>query len=246
MPWDIVERFEHPALSPALWIPYYLPHWVTLESAAARFAITDLGLELRIDADQPPWRPTDGDFRVSHVQTGHRDGQHRVGADLAIVTPRPTRALWTARAGAVEVVASVPAHPATMLGIWLLGDEAGSPDDSGEICIAELFGPAVSSASSTVRTGVKAHHDPRLVDEMLDIPMPLDATRPHAYGARWDAGGCEITVDGTVVHRSDQVLDYPLQLMIDLWEFPEPDAPRDPAAYPLTATIHQVRLRADG
>lgn len=245
MPWDIIERFEHPALSPALWIPYYLPHWVTLESAAARFDVSDHGLALRIDADQAPWRPTDGDFRVSHVQTAHRDGQHRVGTDLEIVTPRPARDLWTARAGAVEVVASASSDPTCMLGVWLLGVESGSPEHSGEICIAEVFGREVGSASSTVRLGVKAHHDPHLVDEVLDVPLPFDASLPHAYGARWDRTGCEITVDGTVVHRTDQVLGYPLQLMIDLWEFPEEGASRDADGYPKRATIHQVRLRAD-
>ena len=132
-----------------------------------------------------------------------------------------------------------------MLGIWLVGHESTGESDSGEICIAEVFGDKVTAASSTVRLGVKAHHDPRLEDEMLDVPLPMDATRPHAYGARWDRAGCEITVDGTVVHTSDQVLDYPVQLMIDLWEFPAPGAQRAREGVAVSAVIHQVRLRAD-
>lgn len=245
MTWDIVERFDLPAPDPALWIPAYLPHWTTAERAAARYAVTERGLELRIDREHPAWRPLDGDFRVSHLQTGHHDGQHRVGTDLTLTASYPSQTLWTPRAGAVEVVASASSLPTAMLGIWLVGHESTGPDDSGEICIAEVFGRTVTGASSTVRVGVKAHHDPRLLDEVLDIPLPMDATRPHAYGARWDASGCEITVDGTVVHRTDQALDYPVQLMIDLWEFPDPTVEPAAAAYPITATIHQVRLRAD-
>ncbi len=245
MTWQIIDRFDGPGLDSNLWIPEYLPHWTTPDRSRARYSLTDSGVELRIDPDQPAWRPRDGAFRVSHLQTGHHDGQHRIGHDLAVVSPAPSRSLWTARSGAVEVVASATAHQNAMLGIWLVGHEATGPRDSGEICIAEVLGTTIRDGKSTVRTGIKAHHDPRLVDEIEDVRLPMDATRAHAYGARWDRHGCELTVDGTVVHRSGQSLNYPLQLMIDLWDLPGRDGPAADETCALRATIHQVRLRAD-
>jgi hypothetical protein len=41
-----------------------------------------------------------------------------------------------------------------------------------------------------------------------------------------------------VVRRIEQRVDYPLQLMLDLFEFPE--GRRVPAAYPKYGTIHEV------
>lgn len=243
MTWDIVDRFDRPDLDPDLWIPHYLPHWTTPDRSGARYRLTDEGLELRIEHDQPAWRAADGTFRVSHVQTGHRDGQHRVGSHLTVVSPRPPRTLWAPRQGVLEVVASASTDPACMLGIWLLGDESAGPRDSGEICVAELFGSAVGASRSTVRTGIKAHHDPRLVSNIRDVELPIDATAPHTYGARWGAHGCEVSLDGTVIFATDQVLDYPLQLMLDLWEFPEQGAEREADSYPKAAAIHEVRLR---
>lgn len=240
--WDRVDRFEGTGLDTTLWIPQYLPHWTTAERSAARYRLTSRGLELRIEYDQPAWRPLDGDFRTSHIQTGHWDGQHRIGRDLAITGSRPTALLWAPPSGALEVVASASGDPACMLGIWLVGHEASGPEDSGELCVAEVFGRAVSATRSTVRTGIKAHHDPRLEDRIVDVELDLDATAPHTYGAAWGTDGATVTVDGIEVFRTTQVLGYPVQLMIDLWEFPA--GRRDPAAYPKTAVIRQVRLRA--
>ncbi|WP_062531251.1 glycoside hydrolase family 16 protein [Demequina rhizosphaerae] len=249
--WDLIERFEGDPLDATLWIPDYLPHWTTPDRSGARYRFTDRGLELLIEHDQHEWRPEDGDFRVSHLQTGEFAGplgspvgQHRVGRDLRVVTERTMRRLWAPpRAGAVEVVASASADPTCMLGIWLVGHESTGPDDSGEICVAEVFGDKVTAASSVIRAGIKAHHDPRLVTDLRDVALAMDATEPHTYGAAWDSEGVRVSVDGVDVYGTDQVLSYPLQLMLDLWEFPH--GRRDPADYPKSAVIREVRLRTD-
>ncbi|WP_062288696.1 glycoside hydrolase family 16 protein [Demequina phytophila] len=249
--WDRIETFDGEPLDTSLWIPDYLPHWTTPERSGARYRFTPAGLELLIEQDQHAWRPLDGDFRVSHLQTGEfagplgsRQGQHRIGRDLRVVTERTMRRLWAPpRSGAVEVVASASPDPTCMLGIWLVGHESTGPDDSGEICVAELFGDKVTVASSIVRTGIKAHHDPRLTTDVHDVALAIDATEPHAYGAAWDAEGMRVEVDGVEIYATTQVMGYPLQLMLDLWEFPH--APREATAYPKRATLHEVRLRTD-
>src|SRR3712207_7853323 len=46
-----------------------------------------------------------------------------------------------------------------------------------------LYGSAVGPGRSTVRLGVKAHHDPRLETDMADVALDLDATDWHSYAA---------------------------------------------------------------
>jgi hypothetical protein len=96
----------------------------------------------------------------------------------------------------------------------------------------------VGPGGSTVRLGIKAHHDPRLETDLADLRLPIDATARHAYAARWDAGGVRLLVDDETVWTSTQVLAYPLQLMIDLFEFA--DGPRDPEHYPKTAMLRSA------
>jgi len=215
--WDCIERFESGELNANLWIPEYLPHWTTPERSRARYRITSAGLELRIDADQPGWRTADGEFRTSHVQTaafagpeGSRFGQHRIGFDLTVRTPGSPLSLWTPDAGSVEVGASANSDPTCTLGVWLVGHEQTDPDDPGEICIAKVFGNSVATNAAAVRVGIKAHHDPRLTTDVLDVSVPIDATRPHTYGAEWGATGCAITVYGTEIYRTCEVLAHPL------------------------------------
>lgn len=153
-------------------------------------------------------------------------------------TAVPTRRLWTPSAGQVQVSLSASPDPACMVGVWLVGVEE-SEQDSGEICIAELFGHAIGANRSIVRLGIKAHHDRRLATDMVDLPVPIDAASRHSYGAAWGDSGVRVLVEGQPVWSSAQRLDYPVQLMIDLFEFPDSDV-RDPAHYPKSAIIHRV------
>src|SRR6478752_2777122 len=89
------ESFTEPGLNPDRWIAHYLPHWTTPERSAARYELKPGVLRLRIDADQPAWRAEDGEMRVSNIQTGTHDGQHRHRPDMAVVAPQPTRRLFT-------------------------------------------------------------------------------------------------------------------------------------------------------
>lgn len=240
------EDFGSGRLDEQKWIDQYLPHWTTPERSQARYRIDRDGLTLLIEADQPAWRLEDGGMRVSNLQTGSRsgpigsgDGQHRHTDALTVRTPTPERRLWTPSDGAVEVTAAASPEPDCMLGIWLVGFE-DRPDESGELCIAELFGNLRSPGRSAVRTGVKAHHDPGLVTDMIDIELPIDTADLHTYAARWDSEGIRILVDDQLVRESSQVLDYPLQLMIDIFEFRQTEDV-DPADYPKQARITSVR-----
>jgi hypothetical protein len=241
------DDFTGAALDSRRWIPHYLPHWTTPTRSAARFALDDSGLRLLIDADQPAWRPEDGAMRVSNIQTGSFSGprgstigQHRHRDDLRVRSPQPTRRLWTPTSGLVEATMRTTRSPTCMLAIWLVGFEEHSPEDSGEICIAELFGSGSGENRSTVRLGVKAHHDPRLRTDMVDLVFELDTTTEHIYAAEWNSRHVRFYIDDRHVHTVEQSLTYPLQLMVDLFEFPTDDQ-REEVDYPKSAQVREVR-----
>jgi hypothetical protein len=241
------DDFTGDGLDNGRWVPHYLPHWTTEERSAARFVLADRGLRLLIDADQPAWRPEDGGMRVSNIQTGSfsgpRDstvGQHRHRDDLLVRSPQPTRRLWTPSSGLAEATMCATRSSTCMLAVWLVGFEETSPEDSGEICIAELFGSKSGSNRSTVRLGVKAHHDPRLRTDMVDLVLELDTTTEHVYAAEWNSRHVHFYIDERHVHTVEQGLTYPLQLMVDLFEFPTDDR-REEVDYPKSAEVRGVR-----
>jgi hypothetical protein len=240
------EDFSAEELDPSRWVAHYLPQWTTPERSAARYELEPGLLRLRIDADQPAWRTEDGEMRVSNLQTGAFSGpagsaigQHRHRPDLTVTTPQAMRRLYAPTYGLFEAVLRASPDPTCMLGFWLVGFEE-EPESSGEICVAELFGNAIGSGRSGVRMGVKAHHDPQLKEDMEEVALELDAGDWHTYGAEWTPEEIRFFVDDRLVRTVAQRIDYPLQLMVDLFEFPA-GGERDPADYPKLVEVRAVR-----
>ena len=241
------EDFGARTLDPRRWVDHYLPHWTTPDRSVARYGLDDPGLRLLIEHDQLAWLPDDGAMRVSNIATGSFSGpdgsnvgQHHHRPGLRVVSPQPTRRLWTPTAGMVEATVRASGDPTCMLAVWLVGFEEASAEQSGEICVAELFGNAIGKKRSQVRLGVKAHHDPRLRTDVVDLLLDLDATEEHTYAAAWDDRRVRFYVDDLLVRTVDQGLDYPLQLMVDLFEFPDGER-RDPGDYPKAGHVRAVR-----
>ncbi len=221
---DFHDDFAGPVLDGNRWVAHYLPHWTTPDRSAARYDLGPGGLRLRIDADQPDWRPEDAPLRVSNLQTG-------------VFSATPERLLWAPAAGRVDVRVSASRDEGCMLAVWLVGAEHRDERDSGEICVFEIDASAIGAASTTVRCGVKAHHDDRLRTEMAEVVVPLDASRPHTWTAEWGPDGTVISCAGERVWHSPQAPSYPLLLMIDLFEL---GGPSPAHRYPKTALVHSV------
>ncbi|WP_229069944.1 glycoside hydrolase family 16 protein [Actinoplanes sp. DH11] len=234
---DFEDDFTGPGLRADLWVDHYLPHWTTPERSHARYDVDARGLRLRIDADQPDWRPEDAPLRVSNIQTGSHAGTHRHRPDgLKIRTPVPTSLLWAPSAGRVEVTVTASADENCMLAAWLVGTEHLSPRDSGEICLFEIDAAAVGPSSLRARCGIKAHHDDRLRTDMTEVEIPVPAGIAHTWAAEWGPDGTTITCEGETVRVLPQTPDYPLFLLIDLFEIGPPSG-----AYPKSARVHTVR-----
>jgi beta-glucanase (GH16 family) len=197
-------------------------------------------LRLRIDPDQPPWCPEwDGALRVSSIQTGvfagplgSPVGQHRFHPDVVVREEQPAERLHTPRYGIIETRLRASADPRCMVALWMIGYE-DRPERSGEICVVEIFGRDVAVGRAGVGLGVHPHHDGRIRDDFERVPLAIDATAAHDYAVVWRADGLAWYVDGGLVRTVYQPIDYPMQLMLGIYGFPDADAvPGDPFAAP--------------
>lgn len=244
---DVDERFPGDALDTGRWWPFYTPHWSSRDRTAARYTVSD-GLRLRIDADTEPWAPEwDGDVRVSHLQTGQLSGpvgtaagQHRFREGLVVREAQPEHRLWLPHFGVIEVRMSAVRHPDAMVAFWPIGFEE-RPEQSGEICIAEIFGSEIDDDGGWVGVGVKPQNDPRLREDFEKVRVDGDLTQPHDYAVEWSPDRVRFFIDGRWVKTVAQTIDYPVQLMLDLYELPHPDRARDAASFPLVAHVERVR-----
>ena len=245
---EFEDTFDGPELDRSRWLPWYLPQWSSRERAAARYSVAGGELRLVIEADQEPWCPElDGDVRVSSLQTGcfagpvgSAVGQHRFHPDAVVREAQENVRLYTPRYGRVELRARFPDDPAAMAALWLIGYE-DEPERSAELCVCEIFGRDVSPGRALVGMGVHPFGDPRIRDEFERVPVAIDVREPHEYAAEWRPGRAELFVDGERVKVVEQAPDYPLQLMLGLYEFPEPGAPRRAEAYPKELVVESVR-----
>ena len=246
---DVDERFDGDALDERLWLRHYLPHWSSREASAARFAVGEGGLRLRIDADQPPWNPEhDGWLRVSSLQTGQFSGplgsgtgQLQFAPGLTVREEQPAAALYTPLYGLFEARLRGIADPANMVALWMIGSE-DEPERSGEILICEVFGREISPEGARIGMGIRPWADPSLSDGFEFVAVDIDPRESHWYAAEWTPDRVTFFIDEQQVKVADQSPGYPLQFMLSLYEFADgPDPSSPPNAYPKIAVVEQFR-----
>ncbi len=71
---------------------------------------------------------------------------------------------------------------------------------------------------------------------MAELKVPFDATVPHTWTAIWSKGETLIGCEGALLRRVLQATDYPLFLVLDLFEMGKPNG-----SHPKTATLHHFR-----
>jgi hypothetical protein len=246
---EFEDTFSDGALDLDRWIPHYLPQWSTRERAAARYEIADGRLRLLIEAEQEPWCPElDGEVRVSSLQTGmfagpvgSPVGQHRFNPNALVREEQRNARLYTPHHGRIELRAKALDDPQTMVALWMIGYE-DEPSRSGEICVCEIFGRDVRADQASVGMGVHPFGDPLLVDDFSAVPVRFDACDFHVYAAEWTRDQVAFFVDNELMKTVRQSPDYPMQLMLGIYEFP-PEAPteRVPESYPKAFVVDYVR-----
>jgi hypothetical protein len=244
---DFEDTFEEPVLDPGRWLPYYLPHWSSRQRSRARYEAGGGRLRLLIEGDQQPWCPDlDGEVKVSSLQTGafagpvgSQIGQHRFNPEARVREAQQNVRLYTPRYGRFELQARASDDPDVMVAFWMIGYE-DEPTRSAEICVCEIFGRDITADSAKVGVGVHPFDDPRIADDFTRVSVPIDVRERHLYAAEWTPDGVLFLIDGEPVKSVEQSPDYPMQLMVNIYEFPRVDEGR-PKPYPKEFVVDYVR-----
>ncbi|WP_199708126.1 glycoside hydrolase family 16 protein [Algoriphagus lacus] len=243
------ETFEEPQLNEQVWIPYYLSHWSSREKTKARYELKDGLLHLKIDHNQEPWsKEFNGDIRVSSFQTGifsgplnSKIGQHRVHPTCVVREEQVSERKFLMHHGYIEIRAKASAHPTNVSALWMIGFE-DKPENSSELCIVEIKGWNIESNKAIIGYGIRKFQDPKLKDEFYEDPFELDVTEFHTYGAEWSPEKVTFFLDGKVIRTINQSPDYPMQMMLNIYEIPKAEKTRNPEHYPQEFIVDYIRV----
>jgi hypothetical protein len=249
---DFTDDFDAPDLDTEVWVPHYLPMWSSRAESAATYAVVGSELRLTIPAEQGLWCPGDHEpLTVSGLQSGVFSGP--VGTtigqqpfrDGAVVREfQPTQWGWTPRFGLLEVRARMHLSPRSMAAVWMVGLE-DEPTRCAEICIFEVFGDALQTEGGThtaaVGMGVHPFRDPAITDEFAAPRVAIDVAELHVYAADWRPGRVDFLVDGQHVKTVHQAPDYPMQMMIAVFDFPAKAGPGVPPEHVPVLAVDYVR-----
>jgi hypothetical protein len=229
---EFTDDFDAAGLDTETWIASYLPMWSSRAASAATYAVESSELRLTIPPEHGLWCPGDHEpLRVSGLQSGVFSGP--VGStigqqpfrDGAVVREfQPEQWGWTPHYGLLEVRARMQLSPRSMAAVWMVGLE-DEPTRCAEICVFEVFGDALrveeGGPTAAVGMGVHPFRDPAINDEFAAERMAIDVTEFHVYAADWQPGRVDFLVDGAAVKTVHQAPDYPMQMMVAVFDFPD-------------------------
>lgn len=242
------ERFPGPDLDPQVWTTSYLPAWSSRAAAAAHYRVAADGLHLSVPPEHPLWCPEEHEtpLRVSAVQSGNWSGpvgstrgQQPFRPGLLVREAQPTVLGFGPRFGRIEVECRADIGPRSMFSAWLVGIE-DEPARCGEICLVEVFGDTVADGTAAVGSGIHPFRDPALTEEFGTERMAIDVAAPHRYAVDWRPGRVEFFLDDRRTRVCAQAPDYPMQLMLGVFDFPaHPSARPGPPPTP-ELVVHRV------
>jgi Glycosyl hydrolases family 16 len=226
-----LDHFDGPDLDTEVWVPHYLPMWSSRAESAATYVTVESELRLTIPPEQGLWCAGDHDpLRLSGIQSGvfsgevgSTIGQQPFREGLVVREFQPPQWGWTPEYGLLEVRARMSLTPRSMASVWMVGLEQ-EPTHCAEICIFEVFGDALRYKTGTptaaVGMGVHPFRDPAIVDEFDAPRVAIDVTEFHLYAADWRPGRVDFLIDGNRVKNVHQAPDYPMQMMVAVFDFP--------------------------
>ena len=68
--------------------------------------------------------------------------------------------------------------------------------------------------------GVHPFRDPAITDEFAAPRLGIDVAAFHVYAADWQPGRVDFLIDGKHVRTVHQAPDYPMQMMVAVFDFP--------------------------
>ena len=252
------DDFDGPDLDTGVWVPHYLPQWSSRAESAATYTVDGSELRLTIPPEQGLWCRDEHEppLRVSGIQSGVFSGD--VGSTVGqqpfrdgLVVREAQRAHWgwTPEYGLLEVRARLDLSPRSMASVWMIGLEQ-EPTRSAEICIFEVFGDALETdggdPTAAVGRGLHPFRDPAITDEFDAPRMAIDVAEFHVYAADWRPGRVDFLIDGQHVKTVEQAPDYPMQMMVAVFDFPGKAASSPQPEHVPALAVDYVRVSPPG
>lgn len=243
------DEFKTDYLDTSKWVPYYLPQWSSREKSKANFKIENDQLKLIIDEKTQPWCPEfNGDVKCSSLQTGlyagpvnSQQGQHRFSEKCVVREEQKILQHYTPTYGYFEIRAKALATKNVVCAFWMIGFEE-HPNQSAEICIMEIKGNNIEGNRAVNGYGVHPFGDPTIKDAFFETPMTFDPTLFNVYAAEWKPDVIDFYLNGKLINRVYQTIDYPMQFMLNIYEVPiKEELGVEELRYPKEFVIDYVR-----
>jgi hypothetical protein len=244
------DEFDAPDLDLSVWLPHYLPAWSSRAETAAVYELRDSCLRLFIPPEHGPWMPAEHPtpLRLSGIQTGNFSGpvgstigQQPLEGGSVVREEQEFFVGFTPRYGRLSMRARMTITPRSMAAWWMVGLE-DQPERCAEICVFEVFGDAVQPGSAAVGMGLHPFRDPNITEDFEAVRLPIDVAEFHDYTVDWTPTAATFSVDGAVIRSCPRPPDYPMQMMVAVFDFPDRSAGDDADAVPDLTIDH---LRAD-
>ena len=100
---------------------------------------------------------------------------------------------------------------------------------------------AIDAGGAAVGMGVHPFRDPAQIDDFAAPRLPIDVTHFHVFGADWRPGRVDFFVDGDHVRTVEQAPDYPMQMMIGVFDFPAKPSAAEHAGHVPRFVLDHVR-----
>ncbi len=217
------------------------------KNAAANYHIKDGNLVLKIIEKQKPWCPKlCGDLKCSSFQTGifagklgSSQGQSRFSPECTVTEEQAPLRLYTPQYGYFEVRLKANITKDDMVAFWMIGYE-DKPERSGEICVMEIFGNEIHGDTLINGSGIHPFGDNNLKDEFYKDKLKMDIKDFHTFSVEWQMDKVKFFIDNKLTRTINQSPKYPMQFMIDIYEFPSTEKTRA-VSYPKELIVDYVR-----
>lgn len=243
-----IDEFSALQLNTDNWIPFYLPQWSSRIQSAPVYSFENECLCLHITEDQQPWCPEfNGEVKCSSIQTGVFSGetgsvygQHHFTSNLYVREFQTTEKKFVPLYGYFEIRAKALITNSNVVSLWMIGFEE-MPAESAEICIVEIKGENVQDGSAKIGYGIRQFKDPDLKDTFFEDEFKIDVAEFHVYAAAWRPGYVDFFIDHNHLRRIEQSPNYPMQLMLGIYEVPVELKNETDTVYPKTFVVDYVK-----
>ncbi|MBN8641202.1 MAG: glycoside hydrolase family 16 protein [Flavobacteriales bacterium] len=243
------DDFSSKELNNNNWIPFYLPHWSSKELSKPNYKLKKDGLHLQILKNQKPWCPEfNGDVKCSSIQTGlfsgklgTNIGQHKFfNLKCLVREEQNTEKKFVPQYGYFEIKAKFLASKSNVISLWMIGFE-DTPNKSAEICIMEIKGWNINDNKVKIGMGIHKFNDSKLTENFSEKEYTIDVNEFQIYAVHWTESETNFYINNIKVKEIQQSPDYPMQLMLGIYEIPGRDNNNVKEKYPKEFIIEYVK-----